>query len=198
MGLKWWLHLVAFLGNISSWSPLRMPLTSQTQCSHFFHSFSQSVNIPFSPLLSCLKLANWTHRIWFTILVLPAVPTTNQDFFQLRIIYSQVVVAYPFNPSSWEAEEGGSLSSQPAFFPECQIWQIHACIYWSGFLINFVSLFWNKVSYCISSWPRTHCVAQRDLNLWQSCSLSLPRASITGVSHHTQLLLITIKNQRHL
>lgn len=37
----------------------------------------------------------------------------------IRIICCQAVVVHFFNPTSWEAEAGGSLSSRPAWFIEC-------------------------------------------------------------------------------
>lgn len=61
VGLKLWRHLVAFLGNSSSCSPLRVPSFPLTLFSFFppqTHIFSQSANIPFNPLLSCLKFDN--------------------------------------------------------------------------------------------------------------------------------------------
>jgi hypothetical protein len=44
--------------------------------------------------------------------------TTNKDDFSLKIKFSQTVVAHAFNPSIWEAEAGGFLSSRPAWSTE--------------------------------------------------------------------------------
>jgi hypothetical protein len=39
-------------------------------------------------------------------------------FYFLKIILCQAVVAHAFNPSTWEAEAGGFLSSRPAWSTE--------------------------------------------------------------------------------
>jgi hypothetical protein len=37
---------------------------------------------------------------------------------QLKVVLSWIVVAHAFNPSTWEAEAGGFLSSRPAWSTE--------------------------------------------------------------------------------
>jgi major histocompatibility complex class I len=39
-------------------------------------------------------------------------------FFSFKARGGQAVVAHAFNPSTWEAEEGGFLSSRPAWSTE--------------------------------------------------------------------------------
>jgi hypothetical protein len=46
------------------------------------------------------------------------VRATQQDPVSKRKQGSRAVVAHTFNPSTWEAEAGGSLSSKPAWSTE--------------------------------------------------------------------------------
>jgi hypothetical protein len=51
--------------------------------------------------------------------LLKKIKLDNCNNSSLRIVYmSQAVVAHAFNPSTWEAEAGGFLSSRPAWSTE--------------------------------------------------------------------------------